>query len=277
MPLIFPAAFSFHQVAYKERIAEVENSLVVIEKLRQYRPKRRPQTPIKSGARTPLFGRMTPFSSTQHFNLVNSALQKTQRADGTHIRRSHDRGSSMDPRALNRLSWETNSGVTTPGHSRGPSASNLHAPLTDTATTPGDENDVSVELETLPAAPSVGQVFLPGPIVPSHLNPNRYPPTSVNLNDDLPPSSGVSYENGRHSFGGNSAPATPGGVAGAASAAAEVVDATIRTTAKALKTAVFHDARNIKGDSSENSGLAWNVHSSREAMVRFPCGFFYVC
>ncbi len=32
-------AFAFHQVAYKERIAEVENSLVVIEKLRQYKPR----------------------------------------------------------------------------------------------------------------------------------------------------------------------------------------------------------------------------------------------
>jgi hypothetical protein len=44
-------------------------------------------------------------------------------------------------------------------------------------------------------------------------------------------------------------------------------DTTLITAAKVLKTAVLHDARNIKGKDAGLKPLAWNVNSSREAHV----------
>lgn len=262
-------AFAFHQVAYKERVAEVENSLVVIEKLRQYKPKNQfRHTPNKSGIRTPTFGWIAPLSNTQHYNLLHSALQETSKGEaetlaGTRTKK-HERGASFEPPSPNRLSWQNSyeaGSRSGHGHKRAQSSYNLNEPDTEVAAAHELDDGVAVELEVLPSEPAVGQVFTAAPAVPSHLNPHRYPP-----NTDTRPSSHTSSDDiGYHPYG------SPGGVAGAATAAAGAVDATIRQTAKALKAAVLHDARNIKGNADERGGLGWNIHSAREAKVRFPC------
>ncbi|KIM45923.1 hypothetical protein M413DRAFT_23733 [Hebeloma cylindrosporum] len=81
-------AFSFHRTAYKERIEEVDKSLVVIEKLRQYRPKVIPSH--KSGTRTPVFGNLgftpAPLSDKQHSKLLRGALRDAQRQRRPHSR-----------------------------------------------------------------------------------------------------------------------------------------------------------------------------------------------
>lgn len=60
-------AFTFHATAYKERMAEVQTTLDVVEKLRDYKPKSSGLP--RSGARTPLFsGFTTPFAEKDGFN-----------------------------------------------------------------------------------------------------------------------------------------------------------------------------------------------------------------
>jgi len=45
-------------------------------------------------------------------------------------------------------------------------------------------------------------------------------------------------------------------------------EAVVIQAAKALKTAVLHDARNIEGKAADAGALLWDVTSSREAKVR---------
>ena len=49
-------------------------------------------------------------------------------------------------------------------------------------------------------------------------------------------------------------------------------DGPLLNAAKVIKTAVLHDARNIKGKDSASKALMWNVNSAHEAKV----GFFYL-
>ncbi|KAK7061385.1 EF-hand domain-containing protein, partial [Favolaschia claudopus] len=65
-------AFSFHRTAFKDRLDAVEETLKVVEKLNQYRPKSK----RSSGLRTPLFGALgTPTLDKENFNFVSSKLK----------------------------------------------------------------------------------------------------------------------------------------------------------------------------------------------------------
>lgn len=58
-------AFAFHQTAFKDRIDYLREALVVIERLRDYRPKHK----HRSGGRTPnFFGFTTPAFERDHMN-----------------------------------------------------------------------------------------------------------------------------------------------------------------------------------------------------------------
>lgn len=297
---------------------EVERSLVVIEKLRQYRPKPQPRPPSfpqslrpKSGARTPIFGLSSPqLTDKQHFSLLSRALRQAKgstpggagESEGEEDERTHlqnDRSAASDQEdsirmrqrasvSLNRLSWQ-NSGEghfsppTPPTHSRVPSQ--LYE-MTEVVTAPGmKEGGTAVELETLPSSPSLGQVYAPATVSanapalsPSaHRKTGSYPLQAQNSQGTYASSPKGSLDDPFYSpSGGNTASgsASPGGLAGAAEAAvagaavaAEAVDATLRQTVKVLKTAVLHDARNIKGGAGDSGTLGWNVNSAHEAKV----------
>ncbi|KAF8211527.1 Mechanosensitive ion channel-domain-containing protein [Mycena galopus ATCC 62051] len=70
-------AFAFHRTAFKDRLDAVEETLKVVEKLREYQPK---QYKRASGFRTPLFGGFgTPTFDKDNFNLVSSKLKDHKR------------------------------------------------------------------------------------------------------------------------------------------------------------------------------------------------------
>ncbi|KAF7330761.1 EF-hand domain-containing protein [Mycena venus] len=70
-------AFAFHRTAFKDRLDAVEETLKVVEKLREYHPK---QSKRASGFRTPLFGGFgTPTLDKDGFNFVSSKLKDHKR------------------------------------------------------------------------------------------------------------------------------------------------------------------------------------------------------
>lgn len=75
--------------------------------------------------------------------------------------------------------------------------------------------------------------------------PHRYPPTANNTPERS----------------GNTTPLQKGTDSDSDGDAAAMVT----TAAKALKTAMLHDARNVKGEADDNGGLVWSVSSSQEA------------
>ncbi|KAF9569455.1 hypothetical protein CPC08DRAFT_623518 [Agrocybe pediades] len=247
-------AFSFHRTAYKERIDAVEKALVVIEKLRQYRPKtpRGTGTPRKSGTRTPVFGNMGfALSDKQHSEMLSGALRKV--ANSTPLHRSHlaERDDSEDadnedgdktliesskrhskqPRGWNRLSFfgseENELSVSRP-ISRQTSGS-PESPENDRERTV-ERGGQEADIEMSPLNPSSGQVYSGMPPSSNHTNPFRYPPQG----------------------------SPRGSVDGGA-------ETTLRNAAKVIKSAVLHDARNMKGKEDTTDGLTWNVNSSHEA------------
>jgi len=76
-------------------------------------------------------------------------------------------------------------------------------------------------------------------------SPHRYPPTSM----------------GTPERSGASTPVQKGTDSDSEGDAAAIVTA----AAKAVKTAMLHDARNVKGETDDNGGLVWGVSSSQEA------------
>lgn len=70
-------AFAFHRTAFKDRLDAVDETLQVVEKLREYRPKQQKRA---SGFRTPLFGGFgTPTLDKDNLNFVSSKLKDHKR------------------------------------------------------------------------------------------------------------------------------------------------------------------------------------------------------
>ncbi|KAJ7781634.1 Mechanosensitive ion channel-domain-containing protein [Mycena metata] len=75
-------AFAFHRTAFKDRVDAVEETLAVVEKLREYHPKQSHAHKRQSGLRTPLFGAFslgTPSHDKEQFKLVSSKLKDHKR------------------------------------------------------------------------------------------------------------------------------------------------------------------------------------------------------
>ncbi|KAJ7477111.1 Mechanosensitive ion channel-domain-containing protein [Mycena galericulata] len=179
-------AFAFHRTAFKDRIDAVQETLLVVEQLREYRPK---HSKRGSGLRTPLFGGFTtPTLDNDHFNFLSSKLKD-------HKRRSE----------LANLNWE-NETTKTNIETHEPGSAPPSRPLSRIG-----ENQVPHEHHH----------------VHHHdHSPHRYPPSR-----------------GDH----------------------DANDATlVGTAAKVLKSAMLHDARNIKGKDATSS-MQWNVNSAHEA------------
>jgi len=234
----------------------------VVEKLRQYRPKisKSTGTPHKSGTRTPVFGSLgfSTFSDKQHSEMLSGALRKV--AETTPRHRSHlcddvedadnEDGDKtlVDPgkrhsklaKGWNRLSF-FGSDENEPQISRQISrqtSSGQEDEKEKTVQRGGNE----VDIEMAPLNPSSGQVYTTSaPATSSNLNPFKYPPPH-----------------------GSPRASVDGGA-----------DGTLRNAAKVIKSAVLHDARNIKGKNGEKDGLTWNVNSAHEAKVRLSYVFFH--
>ncbi|KAJ7229071.1 Mechanosensitive ion channel-domain-containing protein [Mycena pura] len=72
-------AFAFHRTAFKDRVDAVQETLQVVEQLREYRPKLH-HSKRTSALRTPLFGGFgTPTLDKDHFNLVSTKLKDHKR------------------------------------------------------------------------------------------------------------------------------------------------------------------------------------------------------
>ncbi|KDR83508.1 hypothetical protein GALMADRAFT_55000 [Galerina marginata CBS 339.88] len=236
-------AFSFHRTAYKERVDAVEKALVVIEKLRQYRPKHS-STPRKSGARTPVLGSLglsSTLTDKQHSRLLRGALKKASPFRTSHgENRDHDEDMDDADKTLvdpwnqrrktstsNRPSWFGDAEGSQSRHVQDRGSRDGHE--LGKVRVAVEKEGVEADIEMSPASPVIGQVYTATPATPSHLNPNRYPPA------DSP----------RPSVDGTDSP-------------------TLKQAAKLLKNAILHDARNISGR-NENDGLSWNVNSAHEA------------
>jgi hypothetical protein len=195
--------------------------------------------------RTPVFGNLgstpAPLSDRQHSKLLRGALRDAQRRSPrrrSQLRDDEDDGDVEDPdRTLvdpwnhkaakgkkpSRISWFDASGVPPTEFSR----LNLESPEIRTA-----QGGATVEIETIPPSPAMGQVYNAVPSTSSNSNLHRYPPS----------------QSPRASVDG--------------------VEATVKHAASVIKHAVLHDARNLRGKNGEDLGsLSWNVNSSHEAKV----------
>uniref|UniRef100_A0A0W0F976 EF-hand domain-containing protein n=1 Tax=Moniliophthora roreri TaxID=221103 RepID=A0A0W0F976_MONRR len=265
-------AFAFHRTAYKERLDDLAVALRTIEKLRDYRPKFAP-TPgpsrPRSGLRTPLFG--TPVIEKDHFHWKSSAKDDdgadADVEDGDKTVVGSSRKSTMmsgkdKGKKANRSSWMLVSGRRQATQDEvGPAGSTSHAHgasvLADKDHRSSSPTQDTHELGVLnrhdqsrPLTPSAGHS--PSgttPILsysePHNISPHRYPPT-------------------------------PGRDSPRPSVHERDASETLAAAAKALKTAVLHDARNIKGEevnTTEVLGLG-GVGSRYEAK-RLARSIFY--
>ncbi|CAL1701610.1 unnamed protein product [Somion occarium] len=227
-------AFSFHRIAYRERLESVTNSLNVIEKLRQYRPKRTHYAKSSFG-----FGRSTPMLSA--ISTLSPFGDKSASRPGSP--RGSPRGSPVQSRS------------TTPTPDR------FQEILSGNE---GDGEDLDV---TLMKKKSKGKqrygwlgkhraVEEPESVTKRDADPHAYPPPVVTY----PPSAVTSPP--------RSGATTPKRFleSDAEEDTTAVVTQAATQAAKAIKSAVLHDARNIRGKSDDDlSGLVWTVTSAREA------------
>ncbi|KAJ6627437.1 hypothetical protein B0H10DRAFT_1779807 [Mycena sp. CBHHK59/15] len=192
-------AFAFHRTAFKDRIDAVQETLLVVEKLREYHPRERPRSGAahRSGLRTPLFGSALapPALDKEHFSFLSKKLRDHKRAlPDADADSESDGGSVRKGKKPKRK-----------GKARG-----------------GDE---AHELDLRQPSAASSRPATPPPLPQSaDASPHRYPPSRGEANDAT--------------------------LVGAA--------------AKVLKTAVLHDARNIKGK-DDAAGMQWNVNSAHEA------------
>ncbi|KXN86319.1 Mechanosensitive ion channel protein 5 [Leucoagaricus sp. SymC.cos] len=226
-------AFNFHRTAYKERMDSLEQALTVIEKLRDYRPVRSAGGHYKTGTRTPVL-KTSGFSDKEHAKRLSQALKNV-----TPPQSSHGHGDDGNDGDISDMDHDGTL-VTQKGRHNKNRRSWFEFGKRDDS--PGElstsqsgspdrcDNPVDeIELRQQRIPPPSSR-----PLTPSNLNPHRYPPQG-------------------HSEDESSRQSVDGGVG-------------VRQAAKVLRSAVLHDARNIKGTADEDlAQLSWNVSSSHEA------------
>ncbi|KAF5363319.1 hypothetical protein D9756_000581 [Leucocoprinus leucothites] len=229
-------AFNFHRTAYKERIASLEEALAAIEKLRDYRPVRPLSGNYRIGTRTPIL-KTQAFSDKEHAKKLSQALKNVTPPQSS---RGHgDDGNDGDTSDIDHDA--------TLVYKKGKNSKNRRSwfefnkkddSRDDSSTSPGGSSgqcddqleEIELRKQAIPNLPSSR------PLTPSNLNPHRYPPP------------------------GQSGAATP------RSSVEGGLDGGVRQAAIALKNAVLHDARNLKGTSDDDQAqLSWGVSSSHEA------------
>ncbi|KAF9468793.1 hypothetical protein BDZ94DRAFT_1279344 [Collybia nuda] len=227
-------AFSFHRTAYKDRIDAVQEALEVIEKLREYRPKPAPRN-AKSGSRTPVFsglGFPSPFSEKEHFNFLSGALRSAT-PPGTRRSRvfEHDDGEDGDVEDGDKTLVGRKDGHGWKGKGKKRESSSwIHG-----------EKPAKHGMDGSPVTDDDAVETRMKPITSSDLpfaessSPHRYPPT---------PRHGSPRQSVEGSNDGGD---------------------TLIQAAKAIKSAVLHDARNLQGTGEGLSSITWNINSTHEA------------
>lgn len=236
-------AFNFHRTAYRERISSLEEALAAIEKLRDYRPIRPHSGYFRSGARTPT-SKALAFPDKEHAKRLSQALNNVSPPQSNlgHGGDSNDGDTS-----------ELDHGVTS-GCKNGKNkkswfefskTDSLH--IEHSASLDGSPECCDDTVEEIEFRQQ--EAFHPTPshlMTPSGLNPHRYPPP------------------GQH------------GDAGSKSNYEGATDRTVKQAAKALKNAVLHDARNMRGTTDDDlAQMSWNVSSSHEAKVVLLLNYWF--
>lgn len=235
-------AFAFHQTAFKERIETLQTALVAVDKLKDYRPKHYNPRGARSGARTPVpilgtvghalgLGHITPNTEKENFSFLTSALKKHSQ----HTTAGTDGGDEAEtvvgsPSRGNTLNTF---GFGVGGEKTRHSWFNAQpSPADRFGRSPQDTNNAN-------SSPADGTPFRSAPPdrFDSHIDsPHRYPPTTSS---------------------------------GSPRPSVDLAGDTIVSAARALKNAVLHDARNIKGAENETGllGSSNAVATAAEAKV----------
>ncbi|KAJ3514312.1 hypothetical protein NMY22_g14780 [Coprinellus aureogranulatus] len=224
-------AWNFHQTAYKDRIEEVQKSLVVIEKLQQYRPKNYKRA---HGAQTPMTTGYTfgnGMSEKEHARKLNNALRsalKNPSRLATPSAPDGDHDDYLSEAELPHILCSQSRAIQTRNSGR-----RVEGSICDseefTAATRDEERAHSPHRLS----------FQPNQSQPQH----RYTTSAVSYPD---------------SMRGNGQPQRP-----PLPRRQTDGEAAIRNAAKAIGKAVLHDARNLQG--KQEVLLSWDVSSSQEA------------
>ena len=228
----FFSAFSFYHTAYKERINSVEQTLDVVEELRNYRPKH----PTHKTTRTALFSGMgfsALTSSKQHFNPFNGALRNPAHPPSAS---REDSGSDADNiKETDRFTQQTNS-----KNGRGSIFSRFGGP-------PGlqsaQESDSSMET-------------------------TQEKMKRINEDIELCPISStmefsLSSQDHLNSQGGGYSTITP--ISSPRTSLDGHSETVFKQATRVLKKTVLHDARNLSGRSERLA--EWDINSAQEAKV----------
>jgi hypothetical protein len=224
------SAFSFYHTAYKERINTVQQTLDVVEKLRNYRPKH----PTPKSTRTPIFSGMgfSALSSKQHFNPFNGALRYPAHQLSTS---REDSGSDADNDIKETGSSSRQMDLK---NSKGAIFSWFGGPHGPPSR---EESDSSIE--TQEKMKSIDDDIELGPI--SSTTGNVIPSSQVHLNHQEY-SAVTSITSPKPSLDNHS-------------------DTVFKQATKVLKNTVLHDARNLRSRTERLAG--WDINSAHEAKV----------
>lgn len=234
----FHTAFAFHRTAFKDRIENVKAGLKTIDHLRDYHPKHRADRSSRAfgGTRTPIF-------SSLGFGAGAGATPSGDKQDyfsAPHV--------------------DLNSRAGTP-------ELDYHGDAEDDGHGEGRKKTKGKQRRSWMWPSRQSSFGTPGSSAPMNAHTPPVPAVLNTTAHTYPPSRA-------HSPEGLAVPHRPGTPASVAGRHSQEEEAAIVHAAKALKTAVLHDARNLTGkvDNEGMNGMGWNVNSAHEAKVR--CLFF---
>ncbi|TFK29334.1 hypothetical protein FA15DRAFT_664267 [Coprinopsis marcescibilis] len=237
-------AWNFHHTAYEDRIEEVEKCLKVVERLRQYKPKK-VHCKTGSGARTPMYANRLSDGFLPHdLNAVNTRLR------------------AMHP--ISRLASEVSNSTKCANDADIEDAEKSLVGTTPKAKKKSrfwfKRKEKSVDNIVLDDLANERDVF-------------DYPPassrfgTSMALDGRTSDSTPMTTRPSSPAVKEHIHNATPTQIGDKSNKKhrTEASQGTLSQAAKVLKNAVLHDARNIKGANQDMSGLVWDVSSTAEA------------
>ena len=227
-------AFSFHRKAYNDRLEALKHDMKVIDHLRGYRPKR--QAPKPSYHR-PIFSLSGLTTSPPHeksgFSFGRGRIAGEKQELLHHHPVKHD-ALSDDEAHIGDI--EEGTGRVGQTSKKGKERRSWIFP----SMFPSRQSSQSTSDSATTSTPA-DQPY-------NNCEPHTYPPTKHTLDP------GTNSRLGR---------ATP-----QPSRSREEDPTVVTQAAKVLKSAVMHDARNIKGKEGDQSGLGWKIKSAHDAKVR---------